>query len=175
VSAPRAVRIPREQPPIARPATGARSLPATVRPNVGGGRRAIRIASVYAGSILALTVILAVFDLTSTNANRPVVQAGLELFLGVAAVLAVGSALYALSPAPRSMVVRADGAVVTGRWGRRRSFGPLGSFQVRVLRHIPAGPLAPQPVELVQVLDLEGRSVTYEVEAGFFEAVPGLG
>ena len=137
-----------------------------VRRNRGGTRRALRIGMVYAGAVLVLTVILVVLDLSGPYATRPGELQGLELFLAVAALLVVGSLLLALSPAPRSVVLRGDSLVVVGRWGTRRAFGAPGSFSHRVLREFPETRLSPDPVEVVRVTDLRGRSVTYEVERG---------
>lgn len=167
VSAPRAVRIPRERPP---PRSTEPALPPVdVRKNRGGWERAVRIAVVYAGAVLLLTAVLSALDLTSANAGRPGVREGLELFLVVAGLLILGSAFYAVSPAPRFVEVRPDSVVVVGRWGRRRSFGPLGTFGIQVVRRLPSGPLTPRPVEVVRVVDTRGRPATYEVETGLFD------
>jgi len=168
VTAPRAVRIPR-----GRPTGPGALLPATpaapeVRVNRGGFQRAVRIAAVYAGTVGVLTVILSVLDLTSADASRPGVEEGLELFLVVAVLLMVASAFYAISPAPRSVEVRPEEVVVVGRWGRRRAFGPPGSFPVQVVRHFAPGGLSPRAVDVVRIVDLKGRPATYEVESGIF-------
>jgi len=169
VSGSRAVRIPRDRAtPGPGPAAAAQRAP-TIRPNRGGRERSIRIAAVYAGAVLALTAVLAALDLTGANASRPGDQQGLELFLGVAFLMVLGSVVYAVSPAPRRVEVRAESVVVVGRWGRRRSFPPLGSLGIQVVRHFPPGPLTPYPVDVVRVTDARDRIATYEVESGLLD------
>jgi hypothetical protein len=170
VSASRAVRIPRGRPPPAGEPPAPLATPPELRPNRGGTERAIRIAGVYSGGILALTVILSALDLSMSDAARPGVQQGLELFLVVATLLAVASILYALSPAPRRVEVRADRMVVVGRWGNRRVFAGPGGPALRVVRHVAPSPLTPRPVDVVRVVDSNGRAVTYEIESGLLDA-----
>lgn len=168
MSVPRAVRIPRAYPARGRTSSDLSLPPIEVRPNRGGGQRALRIAVVYVGAISLLTAILLVLGLAGPDAAHPGVQQGLELFVGVAGLLALGSVIYAFSPAPRKVEVRSDAVVVVGRWGRRRRFGALSSLAVQVVRHFPAGALSPRPVDAVRVVDSSGRPATYEVESGIF-------
>jgi hypothetical protein len=141
------------------------------RLNRGGTQRAFRFALLYVLALVVVDVVLVALDLDSPEAGRAAVEAGLELFLGVAVVLAVGSIVYALTPAPRLVEVGDDRVVVVGRWGHRRSFPPLSRIDSRVVRRYPEGFLSRQPVELVQVTDRRGRRRTYQVEAGLLDPI----
>jgi len=166
VSNPRPVRIPRE-PTAPRPAGVVGAL-LEHRPNEAGTQRAFRFAILYVLVLVALDVILVALDLSSKEAGRPGVESGLQLFIGIAILLAVGSVIFALSPAPRYVDVRADGVIVVGRWGQRALLPPMAQLQTKVLRHYPAGVLSSTPVDLVQVVDRNGRRRTYQVETGLF-------
>ncbi len=166
----RPVRIPRGS-AGPRPAGSAGPL-LDRRVNVAGTQRAFRFAVLYLVVLLALDLVLVGLDLGSSEASRPGVQSGLQLFIGVAVLLAVGSVVYALTPAPRYIEIRPESVVVVGRWGGRVGLPPLGSLRATVARHYPAGFLSHAPVDLVQVVDTGGRRRTYQVEAGLFEGPP---
>ncbi len=168
----RAVRIPRGAAAAAGPQSPPDAAGRSLRENRGGSRRAARVAVTYAGSIAALTAILAGYAAAAPEASGPGVAAGVELFLAVAVVLAALSAVYALTPAPRRLEVGADAVVVVGRWGRRRTWGPRAQLRVEVVRRIPPGFFSPGPVEVVRLADRLGRSATYELEAGLLDG-PG--
>jgi len=168
VSGPRAVRIPRprpdrEVPPAVVTGPGAR------RVNHAGTQRAVRTTVLYVAVVLVLTAVLTALDLTSAEATRPGVVQGLALFLGVAVLLVVGSAIFALSPAPRYLEVGRDEVVVVGRWGTRRPLRALGALDPRVLKHFPDGFLSTRSVDMVEVSDREGRRRVYQVESGLFD------
>jgi len=129
----------------------------------------VRTTILYLAVVLILTVLLTALDLASVDASHPGVQQGLELFLGVAALLIVGSAIFALSPTPRYVEVGEDTVVVVGRWGTRRTFGPLADLAPRVLKHFPDGLLSSRSVDLVEVGDRSGHRRTYQVESGLFD------
>jgi hypothetical protein len=166
VSTPRPVRIPRGT-GSPRPASPAGDL-VDHRPNVAGTQRAFRFAMLYLAVLLVLDLTLVALDLTSAEASTPGLQGDLKLFLGIAVLLAVGSVVFALSPAPRFVDVRSNGVVVVGRWGTRVEFAPAERLRVHVLRHYPAGILSSNPVDMVAVNDPAGRRHTYQVEAGLF-------
>ena len=172
MSTPRPVRIPRPA-TAPRPAASVATL-LEHRPNVAGTQRAFRFAILYLFVLVVLDVVLVALDLSSAEAGRPGVQSGLQLFIGIAILLAVGSVVFALSPAPRYVDVRTDGVVVVGRWGQRTGLPPWGELDARVIRHYPAGILSSQPVDLVQVSDRIGRRRTYQVETGLFAAPPAV-
>jgi hypothetical protein len=163
VTGPRAVRIVRPRP--AEPG----SVEEELRPNRAGTQRAVRTATLFSIAVLALTAVLSAIDLASPEGSHPAVRQGLELFLGLAVLLLVGSALFALGPAPRALLVRADRVVVIGRWGRRRVLGSAADLAPRVLRHFPEGFLSNRPVDMVEVSDLRGRRRVYQVESGLFD------
>ena len=119
--------------------------------------------------VLLLTAILTALDLSSSDASHPGVQEGLALFLGVAVLLIVGSAIFALSPAPRYVDVTDTTVVVVGRWGTRRTYGPLSALSPRVLKHFPDGMLSSRSVDMVEVGDPHGRRRVYQVESGLFD------
>ncbi|MCI4373022.1 MAG: hypothetical protein L3K02_05210 [Thermoplasmata archaeon] len=168
MSTPRPVRIPRTPAAPRGPSgTGAR---VDHRPNEAGTQRAFRFAILYLLALVVLDVILVVLDLSSQEAGRPGVESGLQLFIGIAVVLAVGSVVFALSPAPRSVELRTDGVMVVGRWGQRTLFPPIAQLDAKVLRHYPGGILSAHAVDLVQVVDRAGRRRTYQVESGLFDA-----
>jgi hypothetical protein len=171
VASPRAVRIPRA-PAASRPAAPAGDL-VDHRPNVAGTQRAFRFAVLYLIVLLALDLILVALDLTSSEASRPGLQGDLRLFLAIAGVLAVGSVVFALSPAPRFVDVRSTGVVVVGRWGSRVAYPAIDRLDARVLRHYPAGFLSSKPVDMVSVADTAGRRHTYQVESGLLNSLPG--
>jgi len=165
VSSPRPVRIPRGPLGPRVPAAGGLL---DHRANRAGTQRAFRFALLYLFALLVLDVVLVALDLSSAEAGRPGVQSGLQLFIGIAVLLAVGSVVFALSPAPRYVDVRTDGVVVQGRWGQRTWFPPVDQLETKVLRHYSAGFLSSEPVDLVQVTDRTGRRKTYQVETGLF-------
>jgi hypothetical protein len=166
VSSPRPVRIPRG-PRAPRVAASLGDL-VDHRPNTAGTQRAFRFAVVYVVALLILDLILVALDLTSSEASSPGLQGDLRLFLAIAALLAVGSVIFALSPAPRFVDVRTGGVVVVGRWGGRAGFPPLGQIRPQVLRHYPGGFLSSKPVDMVRLVDQSGRQHTYQVESGLF-------
>jgi hypothetical protein len=143
--------------------------------NRAGTQRAVRVAVLYVVAVLALTAILTALDLNSSEASRPAVQQGLELFLGVAFALIVGSVLFTFYPAPRSVEVVGGEATVVGRWGRRHELGPIDGLVPKVVRHFPAGPLSTRPVDMVEVRDGRGRKRVYQVESGLFDPEPAPG
>jgi hypothetical protein len=167
VSTPRAVRIPRAAPAARAPVAGALL---EHRMNEAGTQRAFRFAFLYLTALVILDVLLVSLDLSSAEAGRPGVQSGLQLFIGIAVLLAVGSVVFALSPAPRFVDIRADGVIVVGRWGQRTWLAPVGQLAPKVLRHYPAGILSSHAVDLVEVADRTGRRRTFQVEAGLFAA-----
>ena len=169
MTGPRAVRIPRARAvrPAVRPAAPADLL--DHRPNRAGTQRAVRTTLLYVVAVAVLTAVLTDLDLSSAEGTRPVVLQGLELFLGVAVALVIGSAVFALTPAPRSVEVGASEVVVVGRWGRRRSFGPLETLAPHVLKHFADGILSTRSVDMVEVSDPRGRRYVYQVESGLFD------
>jgi len=169
VSGPRAVRIPRPRSELLAP-SGIEPAPSPGRRrNLAGTQRAVRTAIVYAGMVLLVTAFFSALELASSNASHPGEQQALELFLGVAVVLLVGSTVFALSPAPRSLEVGEGKVVVVGPWGTRRTFGPLSSLAPRVLKHFPDGLLSSRSVDMVEVADVRGRRHVYQVESGLFD------
>jgi hypothetical protein len=111
--------------------------------NRAGTQRAVRTTLLYMGAVIVLTGVLTALDLSSAEASRPAVQQGLELFLGI--------------------------AVVVGRWGRRRAFGPLSELRPQVLKHFAGGVLSSRSVDMVEVSDRAGHRHTYQVESGLFD------
>ncbi len=170
---PRAVRIPRTLPPgtaravrptvvrTAPPTSG----PADVRTNRAGTQRAVRISLVYLGAVAALYLGTLLYDTSRPDLLTPGVTSDLTVFGVVALLLGVVGALLSLGPAPRSVELRPGSIVVVDRWGRRREWSPRGSVHVRVVRRYPAGLLASEPVESVE-LALAGRRSHYLVTAG---------
>jgi hypothetical protein len=173
VSTPRAVRIPRG-PPAPRPVAAGGAL-VDHRPNVAGSQRAFRFAYLYLFVLLVLDVVLVLLDDSSAEAGRPGVQSGLQLFIGIAIVLAIGSVIFALSPAPRYVDIRADGVIVVGRWGQRSWLPAVEALDLKVVRHFRAGFLSAAPVDIVQVTDRTGRRRTFQVEAGLFDVPAAQG
>jgi hypothetical protein len=173
VSSPRPVRIPRGS-ASPRPREGAGGS-VERRPNSAGTQRAFRFAGLYLVALLVLDGILVGLDLSSAEASTPGVHQDIELFLGIAILIAVGSVVFALSPAPRYVNVRSDGVTVVGRWGGRVGFPPLGELQLTVLRHYPSGLLSAQPVDVVRMVDRTGRRRTYQLEAGLLGPATGAG
>jgi hypothetical protein len=173
VSSPRPVRIPRG-PPGPRPLSSGGDL-VDHRANVAGTQRAFRFAMLYLAVLLLLDLILVALDLTSAEANTPGLQGDLKLFLGIAVVLAVGSVVFALSPAPRFVDMQSNGVTVVGRWGTRVAFPSADRLSVQVLRHYPSGFLSAKPVDLVAVTDVAGRRRSYQVESGLFAPPSGGG
>jgi hypothetical protein len=171
MSGSRAVRIPRSRAP-ARPAVSPVGWTGDRRENRAGTQRAVRTTVLYVVAVLALTLMLTALDLSSSEGGRPAVLQGLELFLLIAALLIVGSSVFALSPAPRYLEVGADRIVVVGRWGGRRELGPFDSLAPRVRKHLPAGFLSSDAVDMVEVTDAAGRRHTYQVDVGFFDPRP---
>jgi len=167
VSSPRPVRIPKG--PVAPRVPVAGAL-LEHRPNVAGTQRAFRFAILYVFALVLLDVVLVGLDLSSAEAGRPGIESGLQLFIGIAVLLGVGSVLFALSPAPRYVDVRTDGVVVVGRWGQRTWFPPVEQLDAKVARHYPGGILSSKAVDMVQVVDRTGRRRTYQVESGLFAA-----
>jgi hypothetical protein len=173
VSAPRPVRIPRGTPAPSTPDPTRESFSLTERRvNAAGTQRAFRFAIFYLIALVVLDLILVALDLTSAEASRPAVESGLQLFIGIAILLAVGSVVFALTPAPRYVDVRPDGTVVVGRWGQQARFPPLESLDAKVVRHYPAGVLSSRPVDVVQAVDRSGRRRTYQVETGLLSPGP---
>jgi hypothetical protein len=137
--------------------------------NRAGTQRAVRTTLLYMGAVIVLTGVLTALDLSSAEASRPAVQQGLELFLGIAVLLVLGSAAFALTPAPRHLEIAPDEVVVVGRWGRRRAFGPLSELRPQVLKHFAGGVLSSRSVDMVEVSDRAGHRHTYQVESGLFD------
>jgi hypothetical protein len=164
VSSPRPVRIPRTRSVPRGPASAGDLL--DHRPNGAGTQRAFRFALLYLFVLLLLDLVLVSLDLTSSEASSPGLQGDLHLFLAIAVLLAVGSVVFALSPAPRFVDVRSTAVVIVGRWGSRVTFPAADRLDARVLRHYSAGWLSSQPVDLVSVTDLLGRRHTYQIESG---------
>jgi hypothetical protein len=164
---PRPVRIPRT-PAAPRPAQSAGEL-IDHRPNRAGTQRAFRFAVLYVLALVILDVILVALDLSSSEGTRPAVLSGLRLFTAIAILLAVGSVIFALTPAPRFVELRTEGVVIMGRWGQRRWFPPLDRLKLHVARHYPAGILSSRPVDIVEVVDRVGHRRTYQLEAGLLE------
>jgi hypothetical protein len=169
VSSPRPVRIPRAPAAPRAPSVGTLR---DHRPNEGGTQRAFRFAILYLIALVVLDVILVALDLTSAEAGRPGIESGLQLFIGIAVLLAVGSVIFALSPAPRFVDVRTDGVVVVGRWGQRTWCPPIEAIETKVLRHYPAGFLSSKDVDFIEVVDRTGRRRTFQVESGLFALPP---
>jgi hypothetical protein len=168
MATPRPVRIPRG-PASPRPTDVAGSL-VERRPNVAGSQRAFRTAFGFLAALVALDLVLVALDLSSSEATRPGVQSGLQLFVGVAILIAVAAVVVALSPAPRYVELRSDGVAVVGRWGQRGWLPPATSLDLQVIRHFPAGWMSSIPVDVVQVTDRAGRRRTYHVQSGLFSA-----
>ena len=139
--------------------------PAEVRANRAGTQRAVRLALVYLAAVAALYLGTLLFDASRPDRMTPGVTSDLTVFGAVALLLGVAGALLSLGPAPRSVELRPGSIVVVERWGRRRVWSPRDSAQVRVLRRYPAGLLASEPVESVE-LALAGRRRHYLVSAG---------
>jgi len=171
VSSPRAVRIPRSR-TAPRSASGSGAL-VDHRPNGAGTQRAFRFALLYLFVLLILDLVLVTLDLTSSEASSPGLQGDLHLFLAIAVLLAVGSVVFALSPAPRFVDLRPTEVVVVGRWGTRVTFPPVDRLDSRLLRHYPAGWLSSHPVDLVSVADAVGRRHTYQIESGLLAPMSG--
>jgi hypothetical protein len=169
VTGPRAVRIPRSRSPPTDPGLTSPIAPTERRWNRSGTQRAVRTTLLYIVAVLLLTGVLTALDLSSAEANRPAVQQGLELFLGIAAALLVGSAVFALSPAPRYIEIAPDRVVVVGRWGGRRVFAPLPTLAPRVVKHFSEGILSSLAVDMVEIVDRKSRRRTYQVESGLFD------
>ncbi|MCI4364617.1 MAG: hypothetical protein L3K10_00920 [Thermoplasmata archaeon] len=171
MAAPRPVRIPRAS-PTPRAAMTAGDL-VEHRPNEAGTQRAFRFAVFYVLALVVLDATLVLFDLSSPVGREPGSESGLGLFTAFALVLAVGSVLFALSPAPRHVDFRTDGVVVVGRWGHRRWFPVAGDLNPKVVRHYPAGLLSSRPVDIVELVDRTGHRRNYQVDAGLFAPPTG--
>jgi hypothetical protein len=64
--------------------------------------------------------------------------------------------------------VGADHVTVVGRWGRRQRLPRLEELSVSVVRRYPAGWLAGDPVELVELWGEDVPARSYLVEADLF-------
>ena len=169
MSGPRAVRIPRsrgERPrvEVVRPAAISGQ-----RPNRAGTQRAVRTTIVYVTVVLALTLVLTALDLASAEASHPGVEQGLELFLAVAALLIIGSAIFALSPLPGTWRLVSRRSWSSGDGGPGGRSGPFPGLAPRVVKHFPDGVLSTRAVDLVEITDQLGRRRAYEVESGLFD------
>jgi hypothetical protein len=173
VATPRAVRIPRSTAGVDRP----REVPAEAtsivarsaverRVNGAGTRRAFRFASLYLGALIVLYLAFVLLDRFGPNGGGPAVNVGLEYFTAIAALLAVGGVVVALSPAPRAVDISPTSVVVVEWWGRRRRFAPLGELRVEVVRRYPRTFLSPDPVEGVEISDRRGPRRTYQLAEG---------
>lgn len=184
MASPRPIRIVRTPSPgpadaaaleTSRRATTAPRVPSTTdrRVNHAGQQRAFRLATIYLGALIVMYLAFVVIDRASAGASTGAAETGLLYFTGIAAALAVGGVLLALSPTARAVEI-SSGAVVVEEWtGRRRQFPPLGELRTRVVRRYPAGFLAPRPVEAMELFG-GGRARTYHLEEGLIpEARPG--
>lgn len=180
VRIPRSSRSPRPDPGLTE--GGRVSPPVDVpaperRPNVGGSQRAIRLAALFVAVLALLYAVFILYDRTAPGGTSSPAGNGVLLFTGIFLVLAVGGAIFALSPAPRTVEVTSGRVTVVGRFGRRRNLPALEQLSVSVVRRYPVGWLSDRPVELIE---LSGEGVprrTYLVDddlfAGAMSAHPG--
>ena len=177
MATPRAVRIPRS-PSLAPPSSDGEPLEPRAltgagserRTNVGGSQRAVRLAVLFVVALALLYAGFVLYDRSAPGGTAPAAENGVLLFSVVFVILAVGGALFTLTPAPRAVEVGSDRVVVVGRWGRRRQLPALGQLSFRVVRRYPVGWLAGSPVELVEIwgegIPIRGYLVDAELFAG---------
>lgn len=172
--APRAVRIPRAS--AAAPSTGSPSSDAPAasaaapdvvdrRPNRAGIRRATRISTIYLGALLIMYIGFVLLDRAGPGGTGPSATPGLLWFSGVAALLGLAGFLVTFWPVARAVEIRPAAVTIVESTGRRRTFPPLPELRVDVVRRYPAGVLAPEPVEVVQVYGRRG-SFSYHLGEG---------
>jgi len=178
VAAPRAIRIPRvtpaapgappppPEPRVPEPPPDRSVPPVDRRRNQAAIERAYRLAAIYLGALLVLYVGFVLFDRASPGGMSTAAETGVTYFTAITAVVGAVGAVVALSPAPRSVEVRADGLVVTEWIGRHRTFPPLGELRVSVVRRYPRSFLSSRPVEMLELGTRAGGRRTYQFEEG---------
>ncbi|HYA54995.1 MAG TPA: hypothetical protein VEG42_05275 [Thermoplasmata archaeon] len=139
-----------------------------VRPNVGGSKRAFRVAVLFLVALAALYAGFAVYDRTAPGGSGSPATNGLWLFTAVFAVFAIVGIVYSLTPAPRFVEVATSRLTVVGRWGRRRRLPPMERLSIRVVRRYAPGFLSDRYVELVEVWGTDTPVRSYLVEEGIF-------
>ena len=158
-------------PSVASEPSAPRTAP-THRPNRAGSQRVIRLSTFYVVVLAALYLGLVLYGRTAPGGSSSAELAYVLLFTAVFAAFALGGILVTLTPAPRSVEVATDHVTVVGRWGRRHRFPPLDRLHVRVARRYPAGILASEPVESVEVWGDDTPVRSYLVGAELFEGAP---
>lgn len=145
----RVVRVPVGRPTPVLPSGPAG--PTEVRENRAGTQRTNRLAVLYAGGLLGLYAALAVYAHGAPGGSSSGEVYGLELFGGVAVLLALAGVLLAFSSSPRRVELRPDATVFVSRFGGRLKLGARADLEVRIVRRFPAGLLSPGVVEHVEV------------------------
>ena len=133
------------------PPAGRDGGPVEWRANVGGSQRAIRVAGLYLGILVALYLGFLLYDRTAPGGGASPEVNGVLVFTGLFAAFAVVGFFSTLTPAPRGAEVTPDRVTVVGRWGRRRSLPSLDGLYYRVVRRYPEGWLSDTPVELIEL------------------------
>lgn len=178
MATPRAIRIPRApsalpSPPPPSPGPATPELPAEGSPapvdrrrNQAATERASRLAVIYLGALLVLYIGFVLLDRASPGGTSSAAETGVGYFTAITAVVGLVGTVVALSPAPRSVEVRADSFVVQEWTGRRRTFPPLGELRVSVVRRYPRSFLSSRPVEMLELGTLAGGRRSYQFEEG---------
>ena len=174
MGSPRAVRIPRSASVGTLPADDGSRAPArrARRENVAGTQRAVRLTLVYLAFLLVLYVVFLGLERSAPGGSSSAAGNGLLVFTALAGALAVGGALFSLSPAPRWVELDSTGVVVVSRWGRRHRYAPADRLPTRVLRRYPPGPLSHSAVVSVEVSGGPSARRTFLLEEGILTRAP---
>ncbi len=179
MASPRAVRIPIAGPPAPEappaPLPSAPTSGAEWRPNRAGTQRAIRLSLFYVVLLAAIYALFVALERTSPGGTSSGGMDGIYAFTAVAAVLAAGGTLFALTVAPRGIEVGPAATVVVGRWGRRQSFPPPGRLELREVRHYEPGLLSQEGVVAVELARERGRPRTFLLEKGLLSPLRAAG
>jgi len=144
----------------------------TAAPPVPGGRfvenRAgwVRARRLFAAFTLALAALYGALlgDALVATPGLASDAAALGIFTATAVLCVAGGAAVTLARAPRGIWWTPEEIIVRDRFTARRSFPR--NVPVRVARRYGAGLWAPAPTEIVEVVPVRGRAMTYLVDEG---------
>ncbi|MGB6500607.1 MAG: hypothetical protein WBG19_04305 [Thermoplasmata archaeon] len=133
-------------------------------PNRAATQRVRRLSMFYLVVLAALYLGFALLARNSAGGATAGTAQDLELFGGVAFAFALGGVILTLLSAPVALEATPTMTVLVSPFGTRRAFPSGPNLSIRVVRRYPAGLLAGEPVESVEIAS-QGVRRTYLIDA----------
>lgn len=127
--------------------------------------RARRITLLFVVVLAALYLAFALLSRSSAAGGSPGAATDLALFGVVALAVALAGALLTLLSAPAAVEITPTATVVQSVFRARYAFPHGPGYSVRIVRRFPAGPMSPEPIEVVEIGAGPVRR-TYWLDAG---------